>query len=91
MVDGIREAVANLEVRMDRRFEAVDRRFEAIDRRFEAVDLRFDGVYRRLLAIEQKLDLRTDALEHKMSHQFMWLVGVQVTTLAAIVAALAAR
>ena len=64
-VDGIREALASLEGRMDRRFEAVDRRFEAIDHRFEA-------------------------LEDKMSRQFMWLVGIQVTTLASVLAAFAA-
>lgn len=57
-VDGISEALASLEGRMDRRFEAVDRRFEA--------------------------------LEEKMSRQFMWLVGIQVTTLASVLAAFAA-
>jgi hypothetical protein len=66
------------------RFEAVDRRFEAIDRRFEAVDRRFDGVERRL-----------DVLDDKLSRQFLWLVGLHVTTLAttlvAIVGALLAR
>ena len=30
-VDGIREALASLEARMDRRFEGVERRFEAVD------------------------------------------------------------
>jgi hypothetical protein len=32
-----------------------------------------------------------DSLDSKVSRQFMWLVGIQVTTLAAIVAALVAR
>jgi len=31
------------------------------------------------------------SLDAKVSRQFMWLVGIQVTTLAAIVAALLAR
>lgn len=58
----------------------VDARFEAIDRRFEAVDRRFDTVDRRI-----------DALDEKMSRQFVWLVGLHVTTLVAIVGALLAR
>jgi hypothetical protein len=32
-----------------------------------------------------------DNLDGKVSRQFMWLVGIQVTTLVAIVAALVAR
>jgi hypothetical protein len=72
------EAVRSLEHRMDARFEAVDRRFEAIDRRFEAIDRRFDTV-----------DRRVDALDELVSRQFVWLVGLQVTTLVATVGALA--
>jgi hypothetical protein len=58
----------------------MDGRFEAVDRRFEAVDRRFEAVDRSL-----------SALDDKLSRQFMWLVGIQVTTLAAIVGALLAR
>ena len=65
-MDGIRDALSNLETRVDRRFEGVDRRFENVERRL-------------------------DALDDKLSRHFVWLVGVQVTTLAAIVAALVAR
>lgn len=83
-LDGVREAVVQLEQRMDRRFEGVDRRFEALDRRFEALERRLDG-------LDQKLDQRTDALDQKISRQFVWLVGVQVTTLVALVGALLAR
>ena len=54
----------------------MDRRFEAVDRRFEAVDRRFDIIEHRLTALDQK---------------FWWLVGIQLSTLVAIVAALLAR
>ena len=76
----VREAVRMLEHRVDGRFEAMDRRFDAIDRRFEAVDRRFDTVDRRI-----------DALDEKLSRYFVWLVGLQVTTLVAIVGALLTR
>jgi hypothetical protein len=59
--------------------EAVGR-FEArVDRRFESVDRRFD-------AIERKID----RIDDRMSRQFMWLVGLQMTTLIAVVGALTA-
>lgn len=78
MLTGIRDAVADLGERMDRRFEAVDRRFESVDRRFEAVDRRFEAVEHRL-----------DTMDAKFSRYFLWMVGLQVTTLTAVVAALA--
>jgi hypothetical protein len=83
----VRKAVHSLEHRMDVRFEGVDRRFDAIDRRFEAVDRRFEAVERRF----DTVDRRIDALDDKVSRQFVWLVGLQVTTLVAIVGALVAR
>jgi hypothetical protein len=76
-LNGVREAVVQLEQSMDRRFEGVDRRFEALERRLDGLD--------------QKLDQRTDALDQKISRQFVWLVGVQVTTLVALIGALLAR
>ena len=38
------------------------------------MDRRFEGIDRRL-----------DAIDDKLSRQFLWLVGIQVTTLATIV------
>jgi hypothetical protein len=83
----LRDAFVALEHRLEdlsasvaRQFEAVDRRFEAVDRRFEAVDRRFEGIERRL-----------DAIDHRMASQFLWVVGLQVTTIAAVFAAILAR
>ena len=82
--DGIREAMAHLEERMDRRFEAVDARLQAfedrVDKRFEALERRFEG-----------LDRRFDGTDEKYSRYFVWILGAQVTTLAAVVTAFAAR
>jgi hypothetical protein len=44
------------------------------------MDARFDVVDRRI-----------DTLDEKVSRQFVWLVGLQVTTLGALVGALLAR
>jgi uncharacterized coiled-coil protein SlyX len=80
-LDGVRGAIVSLEERIDRRFELLEQR---LDRRFEGVD-------RRLDALDAKIDQRIDALDLKVSRQFTWLVGIQVTTLVAMVAALLAR
>ena len=57
----------------------MDRRFEAIDRRFETIDRRFEAI-----------DQRFETLEAKISRQFVWLVGIQVTTLVAVAGGFAA-
>jgi hypothetical protein len=56
--------------------ERVDRRFEAMQAQTQA---RFDGVDRRL-----------ETLDAKLSRQFTWLVGLVITTQAAIMTALIA-
>ena len=60
--------------------QRVDTRFAGIDHRFEGIDRRFETMDRRL-----------EGLDDKVSRQFVWLVGVQVTTLVAVVGALIAR
>ena len=75
--DGLREALASLESRMDRRFEGMDVRLNVFE---ERMDRRFEGVDRRL-----------DVMDEKLSRYFLWMVGAQVTTLAAVVTAFVAR
>ena len=38
-----------------------------------------------------RLERRVDALDDKMSRQFLWLVGIQITTLVAVVGAVLLR
>ena len=89
--EGLRDAIVELGARMDRGFEAVDRRFEAMelrfDQRFEAMELRSD---QRFEAMEQRLDRRFEIVDQKMSRQFYWLAGIQITTVLAMIGAVAA-
>lgn len=55
----------------------MDRRFEQIERRFAIIDQRFVGI-----------DQRLDSMEARMGRQFIWLVGLLVTMLIAIIAGL---
>ena len=58
------------------------------DRRFDA---RFDASDARWQAFEEQVERRFDALERRMSRQFLWLAGMQFTALLAIMTALFAR
>jgi len=90
----VRDALHSLEQRIDARFEGHDHRFESIDHRFDAIDRRFEAIDRRFETVDRRfdgVDHRIDRLDDKMSRQFLWLVGLQVTTLIAVVSALLAR
>ncbi len=65
--------MGQLEERMDRRFEALE---ERMDRRFEGIDKRFERIERRV-----------DLIDDKLTRYFTWLVGIQVSTLIAVVTA----
>ena len=58
--------------------------------RISAVEGAIRHLEQRMDARFEAVDRRFDALDGKMSRQFMWLVGLHVTTLVAIVTTLAA-
>ena len=80
MINGIREAIVSLEQRMARRFESLELRLTALDQKINA----------GLAAVNQRMDPGFAALDHKMDHRFAWLVGIQLTTTAAVVGTLLA-
>jgi len=90
--DAVDRRIGGLEEKVDRRIDGFE---EKVDRRIDGLEEKFD---RRIDAFDDKLDRRADksdrpieGLDEKMSRQFSWLVGIQVTTLVAIVGALLAR
>lgn len=72
--EALREAVLHLDAKVDRRLDAVDTRFERVERRIDALD--------------QKVDRLIHGLDEKMSRQFLWMLGVQVTVLLAVIGVL---
>lgn len=76
----IEERVSYLEGQLSEQSHALQELRSDIRRLDTRMDARFDVV-----------DRRFEALEGKMSTQFLWLVGIQITTLVAIVGALLAR
>lgn len=63
------------------RFDGLDRRIDSLERRMDA---RFEAVDQRF----QAMDRRLQALDEKVSRQFRWLVGGQVTVLVTVVGTL---
>ena len=77
----IRDSIRQLDRRFDARLDTIDRRIDGLE---DKLDRRIDG-------LEDKLGRRIEGLEDKLARQFAWLVGIQVTTLVAIVGALLTR
>ena len=76
----VRDSLGRLEQRIDARFSSIDARFSSIDARFSSIDARFNSI-----------DARFNALDDKISRQFLWLVGIQITILVAVLAAALSR
>jgi chromosome segregation ATPase len=65
----------------------IGHRIDRVDQRLDRVDQRIDRVDQRIDRIEHRLDL----LDEKMSRQFLWVGGIQITTLVAVVGAVLSR
>jgi hypothetical protein len=49
---------------------------------------RMDGLSTRIDALSSRIDAMSDRFDEKMSRQFTWIVGIQMATMLAIIAAL---
>lgn len=89
---GLGDAVIQFTHRMDGLDLKIGRFREELVGRIDAVDLKIDRFREELAgridAAEQKLAGRIDGLDQKLSRHFLWLVGMQVTVLLAVVGAL---
>ena len=88
----LRDMLIHLDSRVSRLDQKLDRRIDALDQK---VDRRVDGVDRKLDALDRKVDHfreelsgRIAGLDQRMSRQFLWLLGVQVAVLLAVIGAL---
>lgn len=90
-VDRFREELAarieTLDQKVDRFRDELATRIDALDQK---VDRFREELATRIDALDQKVDRRLAALDQKMSRQFLWILGIQVTVLIAVVGALVA-
>ena|SRR5687767_8993037 len=80
----LRDSVRHLQLELR---DSVRHLQDAVRHLDQKMDARFDLVDRRFEAA----DRRFESMDDKISRQFIWVVGVQVTTLVAVVGALLAR
>jgi chromosome segregation ATPase len=88
--------------RLDQRIDRLDQRMDGLDQRMDGLDQRMDGLDQRMDRIEERMDRFADRMDRRFgqvdarlervagdqSMNFRWLVGIQVTTLVTVVAAL---
>ena len=76
-----------------------DQRIAYLEGRVEEHTRQIEGIREALVSLEARIDRRFDAMDgrldrleqrfdDKLSRQFLWLVGLQLTTLASMLAAL---
>lgn len=92
-VSSLEQRIERVEVHVDAHVQLLSdlrtglRQFEArVDARFAQVDARFVQIDGRFLVLDQKVD----AVRHEMALQFRWLVGIILTGMATIAAAILA-
>ena len=82
----VEEAIRNLGLIMEKRFEAIDKRFEAIDKRFEdlihQMDKRFEAVDRRFESVDKRFEDMNKRFEDMnkrfdaIGRRFNWTIGI---------------
>jgi hypothetical protein len=87
----VEERVAHLEGQVNELSQGLAEVRGAIRHLEQRVDVRFDAVDRRFDALDDKMSRQFDALDSKGSRQFVWLVGIVVTVLVAMVGAMLSR
>jgi tetrahydromethanopterin S-methyltransferase subunit G len=83
----VEERVAHLEGQMNELSQGLSGVMGAIRHLEQRIDARFGSVEARF----DTLDRRVDSLDSKVSRQFVWLVGIVVTVLVAMVGAMLSR
>ncbi len=88
----IRQMLVHLDQKVDRFREELSTRIDSleysINLRLTGFENRINGVEDRINSLDASLNRRIDALDQKVSRQFMWIIGIQVATILAVVGAL---
>ena len=87
MVNDLRQTIVAFQGDVNRRFEQVEQRFVHLE---ERMDRRFEQMDKRLTEGFSRADARFEAMDAKMSRHFVWLAGMLITTLIAMVGTLGA-
>jgi len=84
----LREMIVHLDQKVDRFREELSGRIDTLDQRLSG---RIEALSGRLDALDQRLSGRIGALDQKISKQFIWLVGIKIMVLLAVIGALVGK
>jgi chromosome segregation ATPase len=76
-IEGILAGMHQMIISLDQRVEKLDQRVDRLDQRMERLEQRVET-----------LDQRSDKLDARVEKQFLWVAGIQMTTLITIMAGL---
>jgi len=93
-LEGLVEDHGRAQAGLGERIDRLSNRIDGLAGRIDAVDAKVDRFREELAArvdsVDAKVDRFREELSAKMSHQFGWLVGIQVSVLIAVIGALVA-
>ena len=88
------DRMEGLDLKIDRVRDDLSGRIDALGARVDSVDAKVDRFREELAgridSVDVKVDRLREELSTKMSSQFVWLVGIQVSMLLAVIGALVA-
>lgn len=84
-LEDLKHLIINLDQKVDRFREELSSRIDALDQK---VGRRIDALDQKVDIFKEELSSRIDALDQKFSRYFLWLIGIQITILLAIIASL---
>ncbi len=84
-LDRVEKRIDALDQRLSSRIDALDQK---VDRFREELSSRIDALDGKVERFREELSSRIDALDQKLSRYTLWIIGIQVTILLAIVATL---
>ena len=85
------ERLAYLEGKVEEHTRAFPAFHDDVGRLEHRFETRFSALEQRVDNLADRMDRRFEALDDKVSRQFVWMVGIQVTILVAVVSAMLSR
>jgi len=90
--EDLKDMMVHLDQRITFLDQKVDRFRDELSARINALDQKVDRfreeLSERIDALDQGLSSRIDALDAKLSRYFLWIIGIQVTVLLAVIGVL---
>ena len=88
---GVEERLAHVEGFVAGHAQLLGDLRSSITRLDERMERRFAGLEGRMTSMDAKFDSKIDALDRKLDERFRWMLGLQMTLVAVVLASILAR